>query len=112
MKQDISIIRGTTNSFVIHVEHDDGPFSTSSGQRVVFAVKKNIMDKTPILIKKLTTFINPGDYWLGIEAWDTVDLLPGKYYYDVCLVSDNNNSLYNIIEPSEFIIKPSVYELE
>lgn len=110
MKQDISIVRGTTAAFGIVINDAAGnPFVLEPGQVLVFGLKKRPKDDERVLIKKFTNRVED-QYYLELSAADTADLEPGKYFYDVGL-QHGNNVFYNIIEASAFDIKPNITEL-
>ena len=109
MKQDISVVRGTTNFFGITVTDTDGhQIQDRDGQKLIFAVKKNPKDNDPLIVKAMTVPIN-GEYWLDFTPADTADLEPGKYFYDVGM--QYGSAFYNVIEASTFEIKPNISEL-
>lgn len=106
MAQKIEIVRGTTNTFQIAVTDAEGrEYALVSGEKVVFGIKKNPEDDEAIFVKTITKGID-GIYVATIEASDTEDLDPGKYFYDVGLRS--GDKYYNIIEPSTFMILPNI----
>lgn len=110
MKQDISIVRGTTNAFGINVTNADGePFTLENGQVLVFALKKSPKDKNRLLTKKITSQVD-GAYYLELAPEDTLQFDPGKYFYDVGL-QHGSTVFYNVIESSVFEIKPNISEL-
>jgi len=111
MKQDLSIVRGTSNVFGLVVTDADGdPFIIESGQVLVFGVKKRPKDEDRVLIKTITHSVDDGTYYLELTPADTADLEPGKYFYDVGL-QHGANVFFNVIEASVFEIKPNITEL-
>lgn len=110
MKHDLSIVRGTSNSFGITVTDAEGDvFTLETGQVLVFALKKRPKDEERVLVKPITHAVN-GEYYLELTPADTADLEPGKYFYDVGM-QQGVNVFYNIIEASVFEIKPNISEL-
>ena len=66
MKQDLSIVRGTSNSFGITVKDADGKvFTLETGQVLVFALKKRPKDEDRVLVKKIINIVN-GEYYLEL----------------------------------------------
>lgn len=109
MKQDISIVRGTTNSFGITVTDADGhQIPVTNGQRLIFAVKKNPKDDEPLIVKTITEPVN-GEYWLDLAPSDTAGFEAGKYFYDVGM--QQGAEFYNVIETSNFEIRPNISEM-
>ena len=45
--------------------------------------------------------------FLELSPQDTIDLIPGRYYYDVGL-QRGDDVFYNIVEQSEFLLIPNV----
>lgn len=112
MKQDIEIVRGTTNSFGILIADTDGSiFTLGDDQTLVFAVKKQPKDEERVLVKKITTMVDSsGVYLLELFPADTAELEPGRYVYDVGL-QDGSDDFYNVIKTSAFDILPNVTQL-
>lgn len=110
-RQDISIIRGTSNVFTLSVANADGsPFILEEGQSLIFAVKKRLMTDNRVLIKKIKHRVDEGTYYLELMPEDTKDLELGKYYYDVGL-QYGEKIFFNIIEASIFEIRPNISQL-
>lgn len=106
MIQKIEIVRGTTNTLEIYITDAYGnAYVLGSGQKVVFGVKKEKSDKE-LLLKKLVSTGTSGVYKVSIVPEDTAEWEPGKYWYDVGLLSDKN--YYNVIEPNPFIVNENV----
>ena len=110
MVQGIEIVRGRTLDIEIEITDANGnPYLYDYGRDLIlFGVKKELTDETPLFcieaIQK--TAVIDGQYKVTIETWHTIDLAPGKYYYDVSIGTENN--CYTIIEPSPFIIQGNV----
>lgn len=110
MKHDLSIVRGTSNSFGITVTDAEGDvFTLETGQVLVFALKKRPTDEERVLVKKITNTVN-GEYYLELSPSDTADLTPGKYFYDVGMQHGASN-FYPIIKASVFEIEPNISKL-
>lgn len=106
MRQDIEIVRGTSNMFGISVTDKDGiPVSLEEGQAFVFGLKRGRLDSERVLIKEIKHAVD-GMYYLELSPDDTCDLECGKYFYDVGM-QQGRSVFYNVIELSEFLIKPN-----
>ncbi len=104
MKQPISIIRGTTNSFSISIKNEDGTdYVLSDGETVRFGVKQNVDSSEYKILKEITQSNSDVDeIQFTIEPSDTENLRIGNYHYDVGLQS--GSQYFNIIEFSDFIV--------
>lgn len=101
-KTDVSIIRGTTNTFNITVTDSNGDLYTiESGEKLLFGVKKKHTDEEYLIIKTITIADN-GVYEVDIDPSDTESLDCGRYFYDVAIQS--GNAFYNVIKESVFEI--------
>lgn len=111
MKQDIEIVRGTTNSFgITPVDEESGNALTlETGQVLVFAMKKQPKDAERVLVKKITHTVN-GEYYLEFSPADTADLEPGVYYYDIGL-QHGANVFYNVIKCRKMKLIANISEL-
>lgn len=108
MKQPISIVRGTTNTFQIDIVDQDGEeYLLSEDDTLVFAVKANPTDIERLIIKTLSA---SDQNIVALEPSDTMNIDPGRYIYDVGL-QVGETEFYNVIESSLFEIKPNVAEL-
>lgn len=106
MKQNIEIVRGTTNAFEIPITDADGnPYTLNDGETFVFALKRHYKGSERVLIKTITEGEN-GVYSLILKPSDTIDLECGRYYYDVGL--QMGNDFFPVIPISQFDIKPNV----
>lgn len=113
MKNDIEIVRGTTNVFNLTITDFNGePFSlTATGQKLIFGIKREVDDTDYIVLKTIAEY-NSEDYdgvynfSFRVEAQDTMNLPFGRYIYDISM--QYGNAFYNIIEPSEFKISKNV----
>lgn len=107
-KNELEIVRGTTNSFGITVTDENGvDYTLGNDQALVFGMKME--DGETVLLKKITEAVN-GKYYLELTPKDTADLPPGIYFYDVGL-QHGTSIFYNVIEASPFIIKPNITKL-
>lgn len=113
MKQDIEIIRGTTNTFNIEVKDADGAaYALAGGEKLVFGVKANKQQAECDIVKTLTAsdVTDSGAYALKLNPEDTADLPCGHYCYDVGLASGSD--YYSVIECSRFVITHSITDKE
>lgn len=95
MKQDIEIVRGTTNTFEVLITDNDGePYQLSSNDKVYFGIKRKPTDLEPIFSKE---GINgeDGQCVIILKPEDTINLAGGRYYYDVGL--QHGIDFFNII---------------
>lgn len=107
MKQNLEIVRGTSNTFGLTITDGDGnPYTLSENDSLVFGLKRRERDEQRVLIKPITHVVD-GEYFLELSPEDTVDLFPGRYYYDVGL-QRGEEVFYNIVEQSEFLLIPNV----
>lgn len=105
----LEIVRGTTNAFGLTVTDEDGAaYTLEEGQALVFGLRDKRSDER-ILIKQIT-HATAGEYYLELEPGDTADLEPGIYMYDVGM-QHGSGVFYNVIEASQFTIKPNVTKL-
>lgn len=111
MTQNLSMVRGTNVPFGIVLTNPDGtPFMIVDGQKVVFAIKKYPKDKDRLIVKTTVNQVEPGTYYLELIPEDTLGLEPGMYYYDVS-IQWGASGFFNVIEASEFLLKPNISEL-
>lgn len=108
MKQDISIIRGTSKAFRIRVTDANGELlALAAGEKIIFGVKKR-PEHEECLIKKAVTEITDGVCTVQIDPADTEALAFGNYSYDVGLLSGDD--YFNIIPCSQFHICKNITE--
>lgn len=106
MAQKIKIVRGTTNDFEISiVDSEGGAYTVTSGERIVFGIKKNLTDPEPIF-EKVAEVNAPGLFGVRVCPEDTEALDCGRYYYDVGL--QKGEDFFTVIEPNPFDITPNV----
>ena len=107
MGEEMSVVRGTTNSFSVTVTDDEGnEYTPEVDQVLVFGLKRNKLDENRVLVKKITRRTS-GEHYLEISPEDTKDLEPGNYYYDIGM-QQGKSVFYNIVEASVFEIRPNV----
>lgn len=106
MAKDITIIRGTSNTFDIPIRDANGtPYVLQDGEFVVFGLKKNKKDTECVLTKTIEAGIE-GTYTLKLYPTDTLDLECRQYFYDVGVQCGED--FYNVIEPSGFTIAANI----
>lgn len=107
MKQNLEIVRGTSNTFGLTIKDGDGnPYTLSENDSLVFGLKRRERDEERVLVKKISN-VADGTYILQLDPNDTSTLSPGRYYYDIGL-QQGDDVFYSIVEQSEFLIKPNV----
>ena len=104
---EIEIIRGTTNNLIINIvsETTGENYEPTPGDRVVFALKRQMTDVAYALVKR-EIVVNDGTAVITLCPEDTISLYCDKYYYDVALESGDN--FYNVIPPTPFYIKNNI----
>lgn len=106
MKNDIEIIRGTTNKVVVHLKDSNGnPYTPASGEKLVFGIKKKPHHEECVLKKVLSGGTN-SYFTFQFDPEETENLEYGKYFYDVGLRS--GNAYYSVIPPSVFNIVANI----
>lgn len=106
MKNDIEIIRGTTNTFEITVTNAHGElYNLTSNEQLLFGIKKNYTDTEYIFVKAVKVGEN-GVYSVTLRPEDTKMCDCCKYFYDVAIQSGTD--FYNVIEASNFTIKKNI----
>lgn len=107
MKQDIEIIRGTTNTFAVTVKDKStgNLYEMAEGEIIRFGVKKKPEHEDYVLLKEFTTMTD-GVCEIRIAPDDTASLPFGKYFYDVGLQSGAD--YFPVIKPSVFHIKANI----
>lgn len=107
MVQGIDIVRGRTVPLELEITDANGNLYTlAEGETILFGIKKNPTDDAPIFVKAAEAKTAPGAYGVTITPEDTLDLVPGGYYYDVGL--ETGGDYYTIIEPSPITIQANV----
>lgn len=111
MTQNLSMVRGTNGAFGIVITNPDGtPFMLIDDQKVIFALKKRPKDEERLIVKTTTNQVEDGTYYLELFPEETLKLEPGKYFYDVS-IQWGSTGFFNVIEASEFLLKPNISEL-
>ena len=107
MVQAIEIVRGTTLPMILEITDANGSlYSLGTGERVLFGVKKEPKDESPIFFLTAAAQGATGQYAITIYPEHTQELEPGRYWYDVGL--ESGGDYFNIIEPSGFTILPNI----
>lgn len=113
MFQPISMIRGTTYSFILSIRDEDNlPYIAPQSNIIRFGVKRNPEDSSYIIVKEQNGDENlTGEYSFVINPDDTLHLKFGTYFYDIGLETDNGD-YFMVIECSPFNIKKNITSLE
>lgn len=84
---DIDMIRGDTLNIQFEIESETVLDLTSNDFSVTFSLKKSPTDNAYIFQKNKSAVTSPADniFVLRVAPEDTVDLLPGYYFYDIQL---------------------------
>ena len=110
MKQTISIIRGTTNVFVVAVQDSSGsPYLLTEGETLIFGVKSRPGDEEYVIIKTLTVdnLLTDASV-LRLNPEDTEALSYGRYCYDIGL--QRGTDYYMVLPCSDFNINHNITE--
>ncbi len=99
---EIRITKGDSMSVEVELRNHDGSFyEMKEGDKIVFSVKRRLMDKYEVLLEK---------EGLPFEFTAEETSLPtGKYFYDVVLTSRAGYKT-TVIEPSLFEVTPVVHD--
>ena len=108
MRQPIEITRGRSYDIALEVTDENGNGYALSGSEVIlFGIKKSPeKEATPIFCRAAVAGSEAGSYTVSIHPEDTIDLAPGRYYYDVGL--ESGGEYYDIIKPSAFMLEANV----
>lgn len=108
----INIQRGRTYQASYSVCFPDGdPLEPDDGDVMRFAVKED--DAGAELISKTLTYSeSTRRFYLTITPEDTMDLAPGRYFFDIGYQSANAGSYDPVIEDTDFIIRRSASQKE
>ena len=110
MAKELSVVRGTTNTFGLAIEYANGDdFTLEPSQVLVFGLKRKPHDEECVLVKTINHSVD-GAFYLELEPSDTAELEAGTYFYDVGL-QHGDSVFYNVIKPSVFKILPNITEL-
>lgn len=113
MKNEISIIKGTTCVIPLTITDEDGAeYVLEENEKIIFGVKQN-PENTKYDIEKILTADNydGGSYVISVEPEDTVSLPFGRYWYDIG-VQCVGGEYHMVIPCSEFWIERSVTSKE
>ena len=113
MKQDIEMVRGTSQSFDITLTDAAGDaYTLQDGDKLIFGIKSNPANTQYDLQKVLTAadVQDDGAYRLSISPSDTITLPVGAYYYDIGL--QTGSDYYSVVERSVFDIKWNITKME
>ena len=106
-KNEMTMIRGDSESITISVINEDGTESLlEHGDTIYFTVKKQVGVEKKAIQKVITIFPN-NTAIIDIEPEDTNDLPFGEYVYDVQL-SKANGKVITVIQPNRFTISGEV----
>lgn len=110
-RQDIYIIRGTTEAFeVLVLDENEKPYIMKETDVLRFGVKRNALNSEYDILKEMRYTdegLEPGVYTFVLNPLDTINLACGTYCYDVGLETVDG-CYYNVIECSHFDIKHNV----
>lgn len=83
----IDMIRGDTLNIQFEIESDTVLDLTSDNFEITFSLKRSATDKAYVFQKDKTAVTSPADnvFALRVAPEDTVNLIPGYYYYDLQL---------------------------
>lgn len=110
MRQDLTMVRGTTGIFALTLTNpDDGtPLVITSGQTLIFGLKKNLKDndEARLILKPITVTDGDGRYILTIAPGETEELDTGTYWYDIGM--RDGEAFHPVVKASRFEITPNV----
>lgn len=102
----ITLTRGDTFASTIRIYHSNGKkvYTPVQGDTIRFAMKKNIEDKIPLILKDI-----PIDtMMLVLDPVDTKNLPYGTYYYDIEITTVDGN-VCTFITKSRIILTEEVH---
>ena len=103
----IYLSRGDSAIIGIEITDDESePYTPSSGESVVFTLKRATEQCKTIIVKEFIE--NGNDLIVSFDESDTINLSFGVYVYDVILY-DSDGNVYTIIPPTEFEIMGVVH---
>lgn len=87
MLKNIDMIRGDTLNIQFEIEADTVLDLTSDDFEITFSLKHSATDNAYVFQKNKTSVVSPAPnvFILRVAPDDTVDLVPGYYYYDIQL---------------------------
>lgn len=100
-------IRGDTKQYYFQRKRADGTVITDAPDSLYFTVKKNYIDKEPVLQKTLNdmTLDDDGTYHFTIEPEDTDNLQYKDYVFDIQVTADG---VKTTIAKGSFVIEEEV----
>ena len=109
MSDNLKVARGRSRTFKLELlDEDDNFYSLAGDEKIIFGVKKNpAIDEDYVILKAVTSGTD-GVYKFSISPADTIDLICGKYYYDIGLQS--GAEYYPIIDTETFEVTQNVTE--
>lgn len=105
----LEITRGTTMSFILTIQNDDGTlYRLKSGEKLIFGVKLD-PERGDYLIKKIITEENIQDqgYLISLKPEDTQNMDFKDYRYDIGLQT-NDDDYYMLVPCSPFVVNKAV----
>ncbi len=105
----LEIIRGTTMSFLLTIQNDDGTvYKLNDEEKLIFGVKLD-PEKGDYLIKKIITTENEQDngYIISLKPEDTQNMSFKDYRYDIGLQTPEGD-YYMLVSCSQFIVNKAV----
>ena len=115
MNQDLSMVRGTTFSFVLRLKDSLGEeLSLQAGDKLIFGIKlfpehKNYIFSQEKILSDYDSEIK--GYIFELTSINTISLNFGEYFYDIGLQMSNGD-FYNVVECSSFFIKKNITKKE
>lgn len=110
----ITLTRGDTYSFELNIDDDGESYQLTGDDTVYFGIMDPNQRFEDALVKKKFTVddLDPaGNLIIQINPEDTLDLLPGRYFYAVKLLRDHldedGTEVYNVetvVDKTKFII--------
>ena len=105
----LSITRGTTMSFLLTIQNDDGTiYYLKDGEKLIFGVKFDI-ESDDYLIKKIIIAENREEngYLISLKPEDTQKLEFKDYRYDIGFQT-NDGDYYMLVLCSPFVVNKAV----
>lgn len=97
----IRMIVKDTGSITVNVAN----YTLNEGDEVVFTVNTGREIETPVIQKKITTFVD-GKAVIQLSAEDT-DVAPGNYLYDI-QVNGADGRVDTIVGPAKFVFEGGI----